>query len=267
MSTPRGVPSSITRMGLFEPWELQVARGQITFHESFQIFGYNPDVDQTEESVWANGGTVPHPTVASVLKISSTSNSDDGSPAGVGAQTVFITGVDGNYNVVSETVVLNGQTAVNTQNSYLYVNGFTVTAVGSDGDNAGTIYAGTGTVTGGAPAVVYDAIAPGYNNRTTAHYCVPAGYTAFITEGIFTAGQESGSTGVTGFLKQHGPDGILRVGAVVALNNGSVQYDFEYPYRVPEKNCFGASAIGAANNNLVSAFFNVVQIKNDSQTP
>ena len=267
MSTIRGIPSSITRMGLYEPFHLQVARGQITFHESFQIFGYNPDVDQTEESVWANGGTVPHPTVASVLKISSTSNNDDGNPVGTGARTVLITGLDGDYNVVSDTVTLNGQTEVNTTNSYLYVNGFTVLTVGSGEANAGTIYAGTGTVTAGVPAVVYDAIAAGYNNRTTAHYCVPSGYTAFITEGIFTAGQESGSTGITGFLKQHGPDGILRVGAVVAINNGSVQYDFKYPYRVPEKNCFGASAIGAANNNLVSAFFNVVQIKNDSQTP
>jgi hypothetical protein len=254
--------SSITRVGTYEPWELQVSRGQIPYHRSFQIFGYNPDVDQTEETVWAIGGIIPHPTVASVLKISSTDANDDGSPVGTGARTVLITGVDGNYNEVSDTVTLNGQTEVNTTNSYLYVNGFSALTVGSGGENAGTIYAGTGTVTAGVPAVPYDAIAPGYNTRTTAHYCVPAGYTAYISEGIFTAGQPSGSTSVTGYLKQHGPDGILRIGAVTALNNGSVTYDFVYPLRVPEKNCFGASAIAAANNNLVSAFFNVIQIEN-----
>jgi hypothetical protein len=257
-----GEVSSVSRIGAYEPFELQVARGQISYHESFQVFGYNPDLDQTEESVWASNGTVPHPTVASVLKISSTSADDDGNPAGTGAQTVLITGLDGNYNVVSETVTLNGQTAVNTTNSYLYVNGFTVTAVGSGGVNAGSIYAGTGTVTAGVPAVVYDVIGAGYNNRTTAHYCVPAGYTAYITEGVFSAGQASGSTSVTGFLKQHGTDGILRVGAVSTLNNGSVTYDFMYPLRVPEKNCVGATAIGSANNNSVSAFFNIVLIKN-----
>ena len=254
--------SSITRVGTYEPWELQVARGQIAYHSSFQIFGYNPDVDQTEETVWANSGIVPHPTVASVLKISSTSNNDDGDPVGTGALTVLITGLDGDYNVVSDTITLNGQTAVNTQNSYLYVNGFTVLTVGSGGVNAGTIYAGTGTVTAGVPAVVYDVIAPGYNNRTTAHYCVPAGYTAYISEGIFTCGQVSGSTSVTGFLKQHGPDGVLRVGVVTTLNNGSVTYDFVYPYRVPEKNCFGAYAVGSSSNNSASAFFNVVLIEN-----
>jgi hypothetical protein len=49
---------------------------------------------------------------------------------------------------------------------------------------------------------------------------------------------------------------------VSTLNNGSVTYDFMYPLRVPEKNCVGATAIGSANNNSVSAFFNIVLIKN-----
>jgi hypothetical protein len=254
-----GTVSSITQKARYEPFELQVARGQIAFHESFQVFGYNPDLDTSEESVWPDGGTVPHPTVASVLKISS-SSTDDAS-AGTGARTVYISGLDGNYAVVSETVTLNGQTAVNTTNSYLYVNSFYVVTAGSGGANAGNINAGTGVVTAGVPAVLYDIIATGYNSRTTAHYCVPAGYTAYINVGNFTAGQATGSTAVTGFLKQHGPDGIVRVGAVSTLNNGSVQYDFSYPYRVPEKNCIGATAIGAAVNNSVSAFFNIVLIK------
>ena len=257
--------SSITRQGAFEPFELQVARGQIQGHSGVIIFGYNPDVDTSEESIWPDGGTVPHPTVASVLKISSTDNNDDGNPVGTGARTVVITGLDGDYNVVSETVTLNGQTAVNTTNSYLYVNAFYVATVGSGGANAGIIYAGTGVVTAGVPAVIYDLIAAGYNNRTTAHYCVPAGYTGYMVKGIITTGQASGSTSVTAYLKQHGPDGIIRVGAVSTLNNGSVNYDFEPPYIIPEKNCVGATAIGSASNNSASAFFNIVLIKNSGE--
>ena len=254
-----GKVSSVTQKGAYEPFELQVARGQIAFHESFQVFGYNPDLDTSEESVWPDGGTVPHPTVASVLAIVSTSTDDDGSPAGTGARTVFIEGLDGSYNVVSETVTLNGTTNVSTTNSYLYVNKFYVATVGSGGANAGDITAKVSTT-------LYDIILTGYNSRTTAHYCVPAGYTAYMTVGNFTAGQATGSTAVTGFLKQHGPDGILRVGAVSTLNNGSVQYDFTYPLRIPEKNCVGATAIGAATNNSVSAFFNIVLIANSYDT-
>ncbi len=255
--------SSITRQGQTEPFGLQVARNQIQGHEGIIVFGYNPDVDTSEESIWPNGGDVPHPTVASVLKISSGSNDDDA--AGTGARTVFIEGLNGDYDVVSETVELDGQTAVNTTNSYLYVNQFYVVTVGSGAKNAGIVYAGTGTVTSGVPAVIYDLIAAGYNNRTTAHYCVPAGYTGYMVKGIITTGQATGSTGVTAYLKQHGPDGILRVGAVSTLNNGAVEYTFDPPYVIPEKNCVGANAIGQAANNSASAFFNIVLIKNDGE--
>lgn len=254
--------ASQTQYGKNEAFALQVSRGQVQGHTAISVFGYNPDIDITEESVWPDGGTVPHPTVASVLKISSSSAND--TSAGTGARTVFIEGLDGDYNVVSETVTLNGQTAVNTTKSYLYVNSFYVVTAGSGGENAGNINAGTGVVTAGVPAVLYDIIATGYNNRTTGHYCVPAGYTGYLVTGLFSVGQLSGSTSVTGFLKQHGPEGISRVGAVSTLNNGSVQYDFSMPYKIPEKNCIGATAIGSSANNSATSFFNIVLIKNDT---
>ena len=252
--------SSITRQGAYEPFGLQVSRGQIQGHSNVIVFGYNPDVDTSEESVWPDGGTVPHPTVASVLKISSTSAND--ASAGTGARTVFIGGLDGNYNVVSETVTMNGQTAVNTTNSYLYVNELYVASVGSGGHNEGTINAGTGTVTAGVPDVLYDLISATYNNRTTGHYCVPAGYTGYMTNGLFSAGQASGTTSVTGFLKQHGPDGILRVGAVTTVNNGAAVFPFDPPFVIAEKTCVGSSAVGSSANNAVSSYFNIILIKN-----
>jgi hypothetical protein len=253
---------SQTKYGKDEEFSLQVARGLISGHSAITVFGYNPDVDTSEESVWPNGGTVPHPTAASVLKVSST-DAADASPSGTGARTVLITGLNGSFNEVSETIVLNGQTAVNTVNSYLYVNGLTVTSVGSGGANAGDINVGTGTVTAGVPAVLYDMIAIGYNNRTTGHYCIPAGYTGFLVQGLFTAGQASGSTAITGKLLVHSPDdNIVRVGAITTLNNGVVQYMFNYPTAIPEKSCIGATAIGSANNNSVSSMFNICLIKN-----
>jgi hypothetical protein len=258
------VVSSVSRLGKYEPFHIQVSRGQITMHSPVIVFGYNPDVDTTEESIWPNGGTVPHPTAASVLKVSS-SSADDAS-AGTGARTVMLVGIDGDYNEKSESVILNGQTAVNTTNSYLYVNQLYVISVGSGGVNAGNINVGTGTVTSGVPAVLYDMIAIGFNNRTTGHYCVPAGYTGYMLQGLFSAGQASGNTSVTGFLKQLGPDDILRVGAVATVNNGTADYLFELPYRIPEKNCVGATAIGAAANNSVSSYFNILLIKNNGQT-
>ena len=44
-----GTPSSMTRTGKHEPWELQVSREQIAFHQSIYKFGYNGDVNGIEE--------------------------------------------------------------------------------------------------------------------------------------------------------------------------------------------------------------------------
>ena len=250
MTTPT---ASLSYFGRTEPFDLQVSRGLIGGHSVVTVFGYNPDVDTTEESIWPDGGTIPHPTVASVLSIVSTDAADDS--AGTGARTVYIEGVNDNYEIVHETVTLDGTTPVSTVRTYLYVNQFYVATAGSGGANAGEITAKVSTT-------LYDLIAAGYNQRTTGHYCVPAGYTGYMTEGVITTGQASGSTSVTTFLKQHGPDGILRVGAVSTLNNGSVQYDFSPPYRIPEKNCIGASVIGSASNNSASSFFNIILIQN-----
>ena len=49
--------SSISRFGLTEPFELQVARGQITGHSVLHIFGHNADIDATEETIWPVGGS------------------------------------------------------------------------------------------------------------------------------------------------------------------------------------------------------------------
>lgn len=237
------------------PFYERVAQGAVPGYASFSIFGYNPDLDQTEESVWPDGGTVPHPTSASQLTIASTNAADDGDPAGTGARTVYIDGLDGDYNPVDEVVTLNGTTGVTTVHSYLYVNEFAVLTVGSGGANVGQITAKVSTT-------LYDIIEVGSNKRTTGHYCVPAGYTAYLSVGTFTCGQASGSTSVTGYLKSHGPDGVLRVMAVTTLNNGSAQFNFVNPMQIPEKTCIGATAIGSANNNSASSMFNILLVKN-----
>jgi len=244
-----------------EPFELQVSRGQIPYHRAVTVFGYNPDVDTSEESVWPDGGTVPHNVTASKLKVSSTSAND--TSAGTGARTVRIEGLNSLYVEISETVTLNGQTAVETANTYIAINNLIVLTVGSGGKNAGDINVGTGTVTAGVPAVLWDLIGAGFNQRTTGHYTVPADYTGYLVEELFTAGQASGSTGVTGKLLFTGPDQVTRVGTIVAINNGAVNYDYKYPIQIPEKFCVGATATGSANNNAVSSMFVILLIKNE----
>lgn len=258
-------PSSTTKCGKNEPFELQVARGQISWHRSVTIFGYNSDVDTSLETVWPYGGLLSYPSNALQLSVSS-DNANDTS-AGTGARTVYLEGLDADHNTISEVVTLNGQTAVTTAKSYLHINNCYVLTAGSGNSAAGTIYFGTGVVTAGVPATVYDVIQFDYNARVTGSYTVPSGYTAYVSQGLFSSGQSSGSGPVTGRLMTRGTNNIRLTAAVTTVNNGAADYAFEYPIVIPEKTTIEAQAVGAGTNNACTSMFILVLIKNDAGTP
>ncbi len=252
--------SSISRIGRTEPFELQVARGQITGHRSVVVFGYNPDVDQTRVTVWPHTGIIPFPAAALQMKVSSSSTDD--TAAGTGARTVYVEGLDANHREISETVTLNGQTEVLTSKSYLHINNAYVATAGSGLSAAGDIYFGDGVVTAGVPATVYDIIKFDYNSRITGSYTIPAGYIGYVSQGLFSAGQPGGSAQVRGRLLTIGTDGIRRTIAITTVNNGTADYTFEYPVAVPEKTTLEATAQGSSNNNEASSLFILVLVQN-----
>jgi hypothetical protein len=194
------------------------------------------------------------------MTVSSTSAND--TSAGTGARTIVVQGLDANYSEVTETVTMNGQTAVTMTAALIRVNYAYVATAGSGNSAAGDIYIGTGTVTAGVPATAYDIIKFDYNNTTTGSYTVPEGYTAYVAQGLFSTGQASGSTQVQGRLLTRGSNNIRQTAAITTLNNGVANYVFEYPLAVPEKTTIEATAIGSANNNAVSSMFILVLIKN-----
>jgi hypothetical protein len=173
--------------------------------------------------------------------------------------------LDANYNEVTETVTLNGQTAVTMTASLLRVNSAYVVTAGSGNSAAGNIYIGTGVVTAGVPATVYDIIKVDYNVTTTGSYTIPAGYTGYVAQGLFSAGQPSGSTQVEGRLLVRGTNNIRMTEAITTINNGVANYVFEYPLAIPEKTTVEATAIGSANNNAVSSMFIILLVQNYMQ--
>lgn len=242
-----------------EAFELQVARGLIGGHRVEHVFGFNPDIDSgVEETIWTAGGLYTHLTEPTVLKISSGSTAD--TSAGTGARTVYILGVNGDGSEVQETVTLNGQTAVNTTNTYTEIQRMVVMTVGSGGKNAGQIYAGTGTVTTGVPANIYGHIAVGENQSLMGHYTIPTGYTGYIVKGQISSGTPTNGY-VIGRLKVRDDAGVSRTGAIVTFYSGSVDYDFDYPILIPAGSCISATALTTKNDEQISCYFQILLVK------
>lgn len=157
-----GINESLSRWNKSEPFELQVARGQIRGHSVVNIFGFNPTVGTTFITPWELNTAYPFLSTARQLTIVSTSASDANKIA-------IIQGLDANYNAINESVVIGGLTPVTTTKSFLRINGM------SAGD--GTII---GNVTASYSGVVYAQITDGVGRTQMAQFTVPAGHTFYL---------------------------------------------------------------------------------------
>ena len=106
---------SITQVGTSEPFELQVARGQITGHYRIHKFGFNPLINEAEETIWDVGGIYAYPSSAVKMTATSTQGADDEDVQ------VTIQGLDADYNQLSETITLDGTGVAETNGFFLRV--------------------------------------------------------------------------------------------------------------------------------------------------
>jgi hypothetical protein len=164
-----GTYSSATRQGAYEPFDLQVSRGQIDGHTALNIFGFSTTVGSTAlgpvwEGLTLSGGAYAYPSSASTLTLVSDSASD------TSALSVQIQGLDSGYNAITETIAMNGTTNVITTKSFLRINLMTTT----NGLNVGNITAKISSTT-------YAKIGAGIGQTQMSLYTVPAGYTFYLS--------------------------------------------------------------------------------------
>lgn len=254
--------SSISRIGVTEPFNLQVARGQIGYHYPQFKFGFNPDVDNSLETVWAEGGLYGYLSAASVLKVSSSSLDD--SATGTGARRVQLFGLDANYDEISEVVQLAGQTAINTSNSFLRINRMIVETAGTGGQNAGVIYAGTGSVSSGVPANKFATIAVGDNQTLMAIWTVPSGHTAYLNQTDITVATAQNNKFCTAQVVVRPSGGVFQVKDKFVIASGSHHQDYQYPLKFAEKTDIEVRAIGDSSGAdiAISAGLDLVYIQN-----
>ena len=228
------------------PYLYAIAEGDVPFHRTLDKYGKVANVNTTETDVWTVGGTYVFPSAAAQVWVISTSAND--TSAGTGVRTVFVKGLDANYAEISETITMNGVTAVQTVNSYLRINNLYALTTGTGLVSAGTITCQSTNVGGN----IYRSIPTGYTQDRSLVYTTPAGFTGFIANLSFSAGVGGNTVKVsyntftlrrkctsdfvatTFFLP------ILEIGVI----NGAIDMPLETPIKIPEKTDFKVSVIG-----------------------
>ena len=248
------VAYSITQSGRFEPWELQVARNQITWHSALNLFGNTVALGSTAfgplwEGLTSAGGTYAYPASAVIMTLVSSSASDT-------AVTIRIYGLGAGYVLQTEDVALNGTTNVNTTKTFLRINKMETLS-----GNA------VGNVTAVNSAVTYAKITAGNGDTQMSLYTVPAGYTFYQT--YYQADTNTSVTsGAYVKLRTYLVDNAAG-GVIHALNQTAFVQQLSIPLSFPvafaEKSdiqyqLLGAGGAGAVANIYVGG----ILIKNDA---
>lgn len=142
-----------------------------------------------EADIWGYTSNKVFLTASELHNVVSASAND--TVAGTGARYVLINGLDNDYNLIYETVALNGTTPVSTTKKYLRIYNARVVAAGSGKVNAGAI-----TLTASSAGTVQEYIPIGESVSHSSHMTCPAGYSAIAIDTNFSIYRASGGSGI-----------------------------------------------------------------------
>lgn len=156
-------------------WFQRAGFGLEPGYERASGWGNNPDVDTAAVEVIdpLGGTTIPWLSALAAMEIVSDSAAD--TAAGTGARTVAIDGLDANYNRLTQTVSMNGVTAVAIPAQIIAINRVRVLTAGTGLGNAGTL-----TVRNAGAGTTRITVPVGRSISQSSGYTVPAGYTLQI---------------------------------------------------------------------------------------
>ena len=216
-----GTYSSATRQGAFEPFELQVSRGQVDGHTPIEIFGYSTAVGSTAqgplwEGLTLSGGTYVYPTTAAPLVLVSSSASDNTT------RSVVIDGLGAGFVPLTETIALNGTSNVTTTNSFLRINQMSMLNSTNTGD-----------ITASISSTVYAKMNAGVGQTQMAIYTVPAGYTFYLAYSQYDASIGFTSSNYMISAEYNKFNAGANSGQITLTHQSTFVQKQEVPYTVP----------------------------------
>ena len=231
--------------------DLSVYLGLSPGYSLIDKFGKNDDVDTSFEDIWNDGGVLTLLNSSSTMIITTTGQDTNG---GTGAHTITISGLNGTYYAIEETVTLNAGSPPTTNESFIRINRAFVVDSGSSLTNENDIVI-TAT-TGGS---VQGNIQSGEGQTQKTQYTIPEGFTGYLISGYFTT--DSGQH-VNGQLLVKNYNESWRVKHETIILDGIDRFNLMGSSPIPAKSDIKWRAIGASPNNEITAGYNLILKEN-----
>jgi hypothetical protein len=235
---------------------IPIAAGEVDGYSNVHKFGMIDGSSGTDWStIWTAADTAstknyPWGIIAGTVSIISAV--DDDTDGGAGAHTITVEGLDANYNPVSESFTLSGETETGEGSIVFHrVNRAYITGGNT---NLGKIQIKNGTE-------VVAEIAAGMGQTQMCVYTIPAGKTGYLTR-VAASSSKNISTVISLFQRPHGQV-FIRTASSMALYQNNQHISLDVPLPFSEKTDLDLRQLGASNNTI-AADFNIILVDNPS---
>lgn len=226
---------------------LKVIQGRAGRYFAFTKFGTNPAVGTTEEDIWETGGVQQYLTTPETMDIvSDSANDTDG---GTGANTVHIIGMNEGYNVIRETINLDGLTPVVTTKTYLRIFRMTVVSAGSLQTNDGDI-----TISATTSGFNQGSALSGAGKTLKSQFTIPDGFFGALLGWRMS---DLANDQVTFRLRVREQNGIFVIRRQFGVNGEGFVDDFNVPIMIPPRSDIkitGQKVTGGGTDNSDASY-------------
>ncbi|MCK4783321.1 MAG: hypothetical protein KAV87_06185 [Desulfobacteraceae bacterium] len=227
-------------------YEIDIAKGIVEGRTPVRRYGHNLACGATEETIWCMSNLYVYLTSAEQLKVKSSAVATD-IPTSTGAWTVFIKGLDTNYNIITETVTLENPGPVTTIQSFLRVFIARVMTAGTGGKNAGNI-----SVNDNADAVTLGYIPIGENQSHAALWTVPKGQ-RFIWLGRQGGEIAAKQSHILFYIREYGS--VWQLKRDVVVKDSHFYTHMAMPWSIPAKADIEVRAVATGGSGIVFGGF------------
>ena len=164
-----------------------VSRGKVGDFRTVVVEGHNSTLDTADgdADLWGCGGNLSYLSVAETLDVVSTDAND--TSAGTGARSIAIIGVDADFNPISDFVILDGLTPVESAVAFYRISAVFVGSAGTSLTNEGTI-----NITSSISATIQCCVDIGYSTGVQGFFTFAAGTKAIIKQVEFDSTRVGG---------------------------------------------------------------------------
>lgn len=250
-------------------YHTQVSRGEVPNHTVVHKFGMNPNVSATFVPI-CSSGFYRTPTNNTALEI--VSSSTDDTSAGTGARQITYEGVaisGSDLVVVTNTVTLNGTSAVNLPDSLFRLYRWHVSQSGTYASQTSGSHAGTLTIREQGGGSIWSTITTTGFARSQSQigaYTVPTGCTAYVNRISFSVELDK-SADILMFKRNNvlnttAPFDAMRLVTEMNSASGASSFDLQTPIKIEQETDFGFLGRFKSNTGTMTIDFDFILVEN-----